>query len=74
MFPSGSSHPHGVTEVTSGIRYTLAMWFTKDINHMSYTDHVSKPSLFLLESLMDLYAVNKRLLTKLSKTSILKKK
>ena len=73
VFPSGSSHPHGVTEVTSGIRYTLAMWFTKDINHMSYTDHVSKPSLFLLESLMDLYAINKRLLTKLSKTSILKK-
>ena len=74
VFPSGSSHPHGVTEVTSGIRYTLAMWFTKDINEMSYTDYVSKPSLFLLESLMDLYAVNKRLLTKLSKTFILKKK
>ena len=47
---------------------------TKDINEMSYTDYVSKPSLFLLESLMDLYAVNKRLLTKLSKTFILKKK
>ena len=30
VFPSGRSHPHGVTEVTSGSRYTFAMWMTKD--------------------------------------------
>ena len=74
VFPSGSSHPHGVTEVTSGVRYTLAMWFTKDLNHISYTDHISKSSLFLIESLKDLYLLNERLLTKLSKTFIIKKK
>ena len=30
VFPSGRSHPHGVTEVTSGSRYTFAMWMSKD--------------------------------------------
>ena len=30
IFPSGRSHPHGVTEVTSGSRYTFSMWMTKD--------------------------------------------
>tara|TARA_B100000424_G_scaffold9860_1_gene7406 strand:+ start:138 stop:797 length:660 start_codon:yes stop_codon:yes gene_type:complete len=74
VFPSGSSHPHGVTEVTSGVRYTLAMWFTKDLNHISFTDHIDKSSLFIIESLKDLYLLNERLLTKLSKTFILKKK
>ena len=38
IFPSGRSHPHGVTEVTSGSRYTFSMWMTKDINHLFHTN------------------------------------
>jgi len=34
IFPSGSSHPHGVTEVTSGSRYTFSMWMTKNKEKM----------------------------------------
>ena len=30
IFPSGDTHPHGVTEVTSGERYTFSMWMTKN--------------------------------------------
>ncbi len=74
VFPSGSSHPHGVTEVTSGVRYTLAMWFTKDLNHISFTDHIDKSSLFIIESLKDLYLLNERLLTNYQKHLYLKKK
>lgn len=29
-FGSGASHVHGVTKVTRGVRYTMAMWFTFD--------------------------------------------
>ncbi len=38
IFPSGRSHPHGVTEVTSGLRYTFAMWMTKDKDHLFHTN------------------------------------
>ena len=30
MFPSDLTHPHGVTEVIKGDRYTLPIWFTDD--------------------------------------------
>ena len=30
FFPGGSGYMHGVTKVTSGARYTLAGWFTKE--------------------------------------------
>ena len=30
MFPSDLTHPHGVTEITKGDRYTLPIWFTDD--------------------------------------------
>ena len=35
IFPSGGSHPHGVTEVTSGERYTFSMWMTKKKEKMN---------------------------------------
>jgi len=38
VFPSGRSHPHGVTKVTSGSRYIFSMWMTKDVNHLFYTN------------------------------------
>ena len=38
VFPSGRSHPHGVTKVTFGSRYIFSMWMTKDVNHLFYTN------------------------------------
>lgn len=32
-FKSGMEHAHGVKMITSGVRYTLSLWFTDDINH-----------------------------------------
>ena len=42
IFPSGRSHPHGVTEVTSGSRYTFSMWMTKDVNHLFYSNNINR--------------------------------
>ena len=42
VFPSGRSHPHGVTEVTSGSRYTFSMWMTKDVNHLFYSNNINR--------------------------------
>ena len=47
IFPSGRSHPHGVTEVTSGSRYTFSMWMTKDNNYI-YKVNRSKSQLLLV--------------------------
>ena len=47
IFPSGRSHPHGVTEVTSGSRYTFAMWMTKNNNYI-YKVNKSKSQLLLV--------------------------
>ena len=33
IFTSGAKHIHGVTEILSGKRYTMATWYTKNINH-----------------------------------------
>lgn len=30
LFPADRTHPHGVSEVTKGKRYTVAMWLTRD--------------------------------------------
>tara|TARA_B100000287_G_C20636094_1_gene781740 strand:+ start:760 stop:1338 length:579 start_codon:yes stop_codon:yes gene_type:complete len=32
LFTSGKEHIHGVRQVTSGSRYTMALWFTKNKN------------------------------------------
>ena len=32
LFTSGKEHVHGVKQVTSGSRYTMALWFTKNEN------------------------------------------
>jgi len=36
VFGAGPEYPHGVQEVTSGHRYTVAIWFTKDYQHSIY--------------------------------------
>ena len=33
LFSSGKDHIHGVNEVLSGERYTMATWYTKNKNH-----------------------------------------
>lgn len=35
-FGAGLEYTHGVTEVTSGHRYTVAIWYTSDFNHSLY--------------------------------------
>jgi predicted 2-oxoglutarate/Fe(II)-dependent dioxygenase YbiX len=36
VFGAGPEYAHGVTEVTSGHRYTVAVWYTKDFSHSLY--------------------------------------
>jgi hypothetical protein len=36
VFGAGLEYVHGVTEITSGHRYTVAIWYTKDFNHSLY--------------------------------------
>ena len=36
VFGAGPEYAHGVTEVTSGTRYTLAIWYTSDYQHSLY--------------------------------------
>jgi hypothetical protein len=36
VFGAGLEYVHGVTEVTSGHRYTVAIWYTCDFNHSLY--------------------------------------
>ena len=36
VFGAGPEYAHGVTEVTSGTRYTLAIWYTRDYQHSLY--------------------------------------
>ena len=75
VFPSGRSHPHGVTEVTSGVRYTMAMWFTKQRQHLSHINYVSNPFIIpFIEGGNDFYVLNKRLLTKLKESIILRRR
>ena len=75
VFPSGISHPHGVTEVTSGVRYTMAMWFTKQRQHLFHTNHISNPFIIpFMETVRGLYKFNQRLLTKLKESIILRRK
>ena len=33
MFPAGYDYTHGVNEIISGNRYTIALWFTEDPEH-----------------------------------------
>ena len=75
VFPSGITHPHGVTEVTSGVRYTMAMWFTKQRQHLFHTNHISNPFIIpFMETVRGLYKFNQRLLTKLKESIILRRK
>lgn len=36
VFGAGPDYPHGVTEVTEGHRYTVAIWFTSELAHSVY--------------------------------------
>ena len=51
VFPSGRSHLHGVTEVTSGSRYTFAMWMTKSRNNIMRVNSVN-PLTFRLKTII----------------------
>ena len=51
VFPSGRSHLHGVTEVTSGSRYTFAMWMTKSRNKIMRVNSVN-PLTFRLKTII----------------------
>ena len=74
VFPSGRSHPHGVTEVTSGVRYTMAMWFTKQRQHLFHTNLGNPFIILFIETVGDLYKFNERLLTKLKDSIIIRRK
>ena len=39
FYTSGAKHIHGVKKVTSGTRYTLATWYTKDLNRSILSKH-----------------------------------
>ena len=51
VFPSGRSHLHGVTEVTSGSRYTFAMWMTRSRNKIMRVNSVN-PLTFRLKTVI----------------------
>ena len=51
VFPSGRSHLHGVTEVTSGSRYTFAMWMTRSRNKIMRVNSVN-PLTFRLKTII----------------------
>ena len=36
IFGAGKEYPHGVTKVTKGTRYTVAVWYTKEYEHSIY--------------------------------------
>lgn len=36
VFGAGPEYAHGVTEITSGTRYTLAIWYTSNYQHSIY--------------------------------------
>ena len=54
IFPSGRSHPHGVTRTTSGSRYTFAMWMTKDKKHIFKVNNQKSQMLLVNEGNINL--------------------
>ena len=60
VFPSGRSHPHGVTEVTSGSRYTFAMWMTKDKKYMARVNNVKGLTNVLKNAIINMKQLWKR--------------
>lgn len=36
IFPSDLEHPHGVSEVLSGERYTMPIWWTDNVNEIEF--------------------------------------
>lgn len=39
VFGAGKEYPHGVTRVTKGTRYTVAVWYTREYEHSIYMRH-----------------------------------
>ena len=60
IFPSGRSHPHGVTEVTSGSRYTFAMWMTKDKEYIFKVNNVKGLTNVLKNAIINMKQLWKR--------------
>ncbi len=60
IFPSGRSHPHGVTEVTFGSRYTFAMWMTKDKKYIARVNNVKGLTNVLKNAIINMKQLWKR--------------
>lgn len=43
VFGAGPEYPHGVKEVLSGHRYTVAIWFTGEYQHSIYARNYTQP-------------------------------
>ena len=61
IFPSGRSHLHGVTEVTSGKRYTFALWYTKQREKLFYINNGNSLSIWVVRAITSILNVSKRL-------------